>query len=127
MKLKLCNYAGCSALCPGYYCAKHQAMADKCKAEQGGLFKGTIRQKSKPYHSLYESVRWRKMRKEFLQLHPYCVQCGAKATIADHITPHHGSEDLFYNMNNLQAMCWSCHSAKTLKENGYFRKKKPDR
>ncbi|WP_327198035.1 HNH endonuclease [Sporanaerobacter acetigenes] len=31
-------------------------------------------------------------------------------TIAvDHIEPHKGNEDLFYDINNLQSLCKSCH------------------
>lgn len=132
MKLCLCHWAGCEALTQGYYCSKHKAIADKRREEHQKecfkkMFKDTKRTTSKPYHSLYESSKWKVARKNFLELHPYCVVCGAKAVIADHITPHKGNLELFYDTNNLQAMCWACHSSKTLKENNYFKKKMLDR
>lgn len=123
MKLQLCHYAGCSLISKNYYCNKHQLIADKKKEEHKKmLFKGTQRTSSKPYHQLYNCKKWRVIRSNFLKVHCVCIICGGKATIADHIIPHKGDERLFYNENNLQPMCWRCHSAKTLKENNYFKK-----
>jgi len=47
--------------------------------------------------------------------------CGEKAVVVDHITPHRGNETLFWDKVNWQGLCLSCHSRKTLAENGYFR------
>ncbi|NMA84113.1 MAG: HNH endonuclease [Epulopiscium sp.] len=38
----------------------------------------------------------------------------------DHIKPHKGNEDLFYDINNLQSLCKSCHDRKTAKEDLYL-------
>lgn len=121
MKTKLCGWAGCSAITTNkYYCDKHQAIADKRKAEKK-IF--NVRGKSSEYNNLYRTTAWRKLRAKHLSYNPYCVMCGAPAKIVDHIHAHKGNMDLFLNEDNLQSLCMSCHSAKTLKENNYFRRK----
>ena len=97
------------------YCYIHRDLEGKRK-----VF--TRRGKSGEYHRLYESALWRKTSREFLKKYPFCFICGKPARIADHITPHRGNIGLFYDEGNLQPMCWSCHSRKTFKENGNFRK-----
>ena len=115
MKLKLCTYPGCDCLvADGSRCARHKAMR-----ETKGGFSGQ-RTKSRQWHELYQSARWRNARKEFLKTHPYCYVCGAPAKIVDHIRPHRGDLNLFYDESNWQPMCWQCHSRKTLKENNFF-------
>lgn len=63
--------------------------------------------------------RWNKARLRFLKVHPLCVKCQSngkltKATVVDHITPHRGDQDLFWNQANWQALCKSCHDRKTM-------------
>lgn len=64
----------------------------------------------------YHLVRWRKMRAAQLTKSPLCVYCESKgivtaAKIADHIKAVRlGGE--FWNENNLQSLCVSCHNAK---------------
>jgi 5-methylcytosine-specific restriction protein A len=49
-----------------------------------------------------------------LRAQPACVVCGAPATDVDHITPKRlGGRD---DMANLQALCHSCHTRKTMRE-----------
>lgn len=118
MKVKLCGWAGCSAITTNkYYCDKHQAIADKRNAERKVF---TKRGYSGEYNSLYRTTEWRKLRAKHLSYHPFCVRCGSPAKIVDHINPHHGNMELFLNEDNLQSLCMSCHSAKTLAENNYF-------
>lgn len=64
------------------------------------------------------NYRWNKARLRFLKVHPLCVQCKAngrltKARVVDHITPHRGDKELFWDENNWQALCKSCHDRKT--------------
>ena len=118
---KMCHWPGCTSAAGGYYCDRHKIAAQKRKEKNSTLFKCTRRKRSAHYNALYRSARWRKARYTFLKAHPLCVMCGAPATVVDHITPHRGDSDLFFDEGNLQALCASCHSAKTLKENGYFR------
>jgi 5-methylcytosine-specific restriction protein A len=57
--------------------------------------------------------------------HPLCEECKRNgrltpATVVDHITPHKGNRELFWDESNWQALCKSCHDRKTAKEDGGF-------
>jgi 5-methylcytosine-specific restriction endonuclease McrA len=71
----------------------------------------------------YDSVRWRKASKSFLNRNPLCVFCAhfgrdTAATIVDHKKPHKGDYELFWNQDNWQGLCASCHSGiKRIQEN----------
>jgi 5-methylcytosine-specific restriction protein A len=77
---------------------------------------------------LINSWRWRKpggVRQQYLQEHPLCVMCKAKgwvvpATDVDHKIPHQEREALFWQYDNLQSLCKSCHSRKTATEDNGF-------
>ena len=69
--------------------------------------------------------RWQVARLEFLRAHPLCVLCEAAglltaATVVDHITPHKGNYDLFWDQRNWQPLCRTCHNRKTATEDGGF-------
>ena len=64
---------------------------------------------------LYNNRRWHARRKQQLQQHPLCCMCLANhrvtaATVADHISPHNGDLDLFWN-GLLQSLCSPCHNS----------------
>ncbi|HSW62191.1 MAG TPA: HNH endonuclease signature motif containing protein [Dissulfurispiraceae bacterium] len=64
---------------------------------------------------LYDSVRWRKARIWWLNSHPLCVMClqqgrDTAATVIDHIIPHNDDYEKFWDSNNWQSLCASCHS-----------------
>lgn len=40
--------------------------------------------------------------------------------MVDHITPHKGDRGLFWDRNNWQALCKTCHDTKTAAEDGGF-------
>lgn len=56
-------------------------------------------------------AEWRKLRAEFLRLHPFCKMCGCEASLVDHVQPHRGDKALFWNWNNLQSLCKRCHDS----------------
>ena len=61
---------------------------------------------------------WQKARAKYLEAHPLCVMCMqrgvyVKATVVDHIRPHRGDYQLFWDRNNWQALCKTCHDKKT--------------
>ena len=64
----------------------------------------------------YNTARWRCIRARQLTEHPYCRYCQdagrvSIATVADHIVPHRGDAQLFWDTSNLQSLCAPCHSA----------------
>lgn len=63
--------------------------------------------------------RWAMYSRQYRNEHPLCVACGRLAHHVDHITPISGPNDpLFWDTGNHQSLCRSCHSKKTVKENG---------
>jgi 5-methylcytosine-specific restriction endonuclease McrA len=67
--------------------------------------------KPSPYSS-----RWQKARAGYLARHPLCrdhEQRGlyVPATVVDHITPHKGDMQLFWNKANWQPLCAACHNS----------------
>lgn len=77
---------------------------------------GTIQGAAKPSKPhLYGTWRWQKKRKALLDAEPLCRMCKERgvitpARIADHIVPHKGNEDLFWN-GELQPLCKPCHDS----------------
>lgn len=77
-------------------------------APAGFLFGMTQR---KTAHQRGYGQRWRKARAAFLARHPFCAKCTrvTPATVVDHIVPHRGDQELFWNPSNWQALCKRCH------------------
>lgn len=100
-----CRYPGCPNLCDkGVYCINHMEFSSDRR--RGGA-------EARGYDS-----RWRKARADFLQRNPLCVKCMAQgritpATVVDHIIPHRGDRKLFWDGQNWQPLCKSCHDRKT--------------
>lgn len=118
---RVCTYPGCNALVQGINvkrCEKH-----------------SYEKSSQPYTASaraadtrsewYNTQAWARARVAFLRAHPLCEQCKrdgrlTPSTDVDHIVPHRGDVTLFNDVNNLQALCRSCHSRKTATEDGGF-------
>lgn len=70
--------------------------------------------------------RWQRLRAMVLLSEPLCRECKSRgrvvaATDVDHIkSKERGGQD---EISNLQALCHSCHSVKTAKEDGSFGRK----
>jgi 5-methylcytosine-specific restriction protein A len=67
------------------------------------------------FRPLYFTKRWQRARLSFLRQHPLCKLCDldgqvTAANVVDHIKPHKGNQDLFWDPANWQALCPSCHS-----------------
>lgn len=65
--------------------------------------------------------KWDKAAKAYLASHPWCALCEkagkrTEATCVDHIEPHKQDMRKFWNSQNWQPLCDSCHSAKTRSE-----------
>ena len=112
---KPCAYPGCPRLTDGKYCEEHQKLMQKEYNQ------------TRPTQGFYNSKEWRKKRADFLIDHPFCVECYrhgrlSKATIVDHIIPIRQG-GLALEDSNLQALCWSCHSRKSIEEGSRFGKR----
>ncbi|MBN2019302.1 MAG: HNH endonuclease [Sedimentisphaerales bacterium] len=71
------------------------------------------------------NYRWRKARIAYLIKNPLCVECASEgrteqAVVVDHIIPHKGNRELFWNKNNWQGLCKRHHDIKTAKQDGGF-------
>lgn len=61
---------------------------------------------------------WSRAAKVYLAENPLCLHCYklgrfTAATQVDHIRPHKGDKELFWDVHNWQPLCHSCHSVKT--------------
>ena len=71
---------------------------------------------------LYSRKQWRILRERALLRDGFmCQHKGCKAllkrgtrhprsAVVHHLKPHKGDLDLFFDINNLQSVCWTCHS-----------------
>jgi 5-methylcytosine-specific restriction enzyme A len=67
------------------------------------------------WHHLYDTARWKKLRRQQLERDPLCRMCKARGvlkqgSVADHVTPHKGDERLFFDAENLQTLCATDHT-----------------
>ncbi|NHT77541.1 HNH endonuclease [Rhizobiaceae bacterium CRRU44] len=74
-----------------------------------------FRSQSEPWRKLYTSARWKRLRiATFRRALFTCQMCGkiegnTSLLICDHVKPHKGDEDLFFDPDNLQTLCVPCH------------------
>jgi 5-methylcytosine-specific restriction protein A len=59
---------------------------------------------------------WQKARAEHLYNNPLCVMCEAEgivriATVVDHMDPHRGNQEVFWNRARWQSLCAHHHSS----------------
>ncbi|SKB05146.1 HNH endonuclease [Sporosarcina newyorkensis] len=105
-----CNQPGCRTLTSEGRCEEHRHYYNR--------YRGTTTQQGYGY-------RWQQARKGYLQDNPLCVICREQgirtaANVVDHIIPHRGDTELFWNRRNWQPLCSSCHSRKTAMEDAGF-------
>lgn len=61
---------------------------------------------------------WQRARARFLRANPFCVECRKEgrievATVVDHIVPHRGDPERFWDEANWQPLCKPHHDRKT--------------
>lgn len=69
--------------------------------------------------------RWQKNSKARLKRYPLCAICLSQervteATVTDHIVPHKGDKEKFWDRDNHQSLCKACHDTKTATEDGGY-------
>jgi len=106
---KACLHPGCRATTKQGYCAEHARQRRQA------------RRLNDPSDDFYASRRWRRLRALFLRANPLCVACQAlgRSVVAvhvDHIKPRRERPDLEFDETNLQSLCPSCHSRKTIQQ-----------
>ena len=113
--LRPCRHPGCPELVRDGWCARHkpQPLGRRASAE---------------WHGWYSLPIWtRDLRPTQLLREPWCRECAkagrrVRATDVDHIRDHRGDWALFTDRSNLQSLCHSCHSRKTMREQGQIRR-----
>lgn len=76
-----------------------------------------VHKKPIEYQRLYASGVWANMRINQLRQQPFCQKCGTTWELeVHHIKDHKGDPAIFYDQNNLQTLCHSCHSTETSKK-----------
>ncbi len=78
------------------------------------------------------NAAWQRARAAQLAAYPLCADCLKEqpprltpATICDHIVPHKGDMEVFWQDGNLQSLCAHHHSVKTMREGAFGRAIKP--
>jgi 5-methylcytosine-specific restriction enzyme A len=109
-----CRYPGCGTLVSGAYCDTHKPAVGAIR-DAGGQ---SARERGYDH-------RWNAARLQYLNAHPLCAACLARgrvvpATVVDHIVPHRGDKERFWDEANWRALCKSCHDQKTAREDGGF-------
>jgi 5-methylcytosine-specific restriction protein A len=76
--------------------------------------------KAREWRKLYHTATWQTLRRQALIRDGYqCQRCGVMLTngrrsprsaVVHHMQPHKGDLDLFFALDNLEAVCWTCHS-----------------
>lgn len=112
-----CSYPSCPELTDGRYCERHEKEMES-----------EYNRNNRTYKYLYNSTRWKKLRIKFLKENPLCEECKrhgvvTAAEVVDHIIPHKGNKELFWDEDNLQSLCKECHDRKTAKEDGRWGEK----
>jgi 5-methylcytosine-specific restriction enzyme A len=63
--------------------------------------------------SRYNGRTWRAARTAFLKSNPLCEVCNRAAEVVDHSVPVRIDPSLFYEPQNWQSLCHSCHNRKS--------------
>lgn len=96
--LAYCAQPGCSVKVARGYCPQHGVRTNR------------------DVRRWYCTARWSRLRQQVCVDQAYaCAQCGQVQLQleVDHIRKHEGDAGLFWNRENLQALCSTCHTRKT--------------
>lgn len=117
MARRPCCRSGCPNLVDKGYCAQHAQSSPRAVLEQ----------KRPSAAKRGYGRRWQAMRENYFRMHPLCAdiygdhgQRAVAATELDHVVPHKGDMEKFWDPTNLQGLCKECHSKKTATEESSF-------
>ena len=75
---------------------------------------------AREWRRLYASKQWATLRRQALTRDGFkCQRCGViltdgrrspRSAVVHHIEAHKGNAELFFDLANLEAVCWTCHS-----------------
>jgi 5-methylcytosine-specific restriction protein A len=105
------------------YRTKKQCARPGCfRSVKAGQRYCNIHRRANTYTQKMYNYKWHKARTNYLIDHPLCILCQKEgfivsATVVDHIRPHKGNLNLFWDEKNWQPLCQTCHNKKTMKEN----------
>lgn len=113
-----CCKPGCPEVVNGRFCDEHQIDYDKKRNHRIDSNRPSAAKRG------YDA-RWRRARRYYLRRNPLCVEHKKRgeyvsATVIDHIVPHKGDSQLFWDESNWQSLCKKCHDQKTAREDGGF-------
>lgn len=114
--LRPCKHPGCLILTKAGWCDAHRPSQ-------------APRRESAQWHAWYSLPIWvDDLRPTQLLNEPFCRICAAdgkrvRATDVDHVVDHKGDWLKFTDRDNLESLCHSCHSRKTMRELWKNRKK----
>jgi 5-methylcytosine-specific restriction protein A len=106
-----CRHPGCPNLSEERYCPAHRTAPVRDK-EADRYYNQHRRDKNS--QNFYDSKAWRALRKRQLNKQPLCEICLAEGRFNRATLVHHkvgirdGGDGL--SADNLQSLCWSCHS-----------------
>ena len=114
--IRPCRHPGCGQLTRDGYCPAHRPPQQPRSPEAAA------------WRRWYSRKIWTDdLRPGQLLREPFCRECArlglrVYASHVDHIRDHKGDWALFTDRENLQSLCHSCHSRKTIRENGKRRR-----
>lgn len=105
---KPCAHPGCRVLVTG---------RPRCDAHTSQQRREEDQRRDPTVRRLYNNARWRSASRAYLACNPICARCGGLAEVVDHIVPHRGDYESFWNAGgNWQGLCKRCHDRKTATE-----------
>lgn len=109
-----CRAPGCPRVSSSGWCERHAELAKRAEKERRR--RAAARRPRGPRE--YDKRRWKNLRRMKLSNDPMCegAGCHAPATEVD----HKDGDVTNRAMENLRALCKSCHSKKTVRRDGGF-------
>jgi 5-methylcytosine-specific restriction protein A len=113
-----CSFNGCPNLTLTKYCPGHSHLQlSEIQTQRQRLDAN----RDPEIRKFYNTPHWINYSKNYRINHPFCAICKrAHTQVVDHIIPHKGDYELFWDESNHQPACKPCHDAKTAREDGGY-------